>query len=325
MPVFEQSVIREPGADSPHDYSQRVRRLAAAYLVLCVGSTIGIGLLVWRARLFLSLTQQSNVETLTLAFLMVFFAYLGVLSAPGALGALRVAYYDGLLRRLGAAQEEVERRKHAALGPPHGDPPVAALNVILERNGQPCQAFGVPVRDAIGDMGQIVVDAAGLTHRPARDAGSNDVLAYFVHQVKQVLELRGECREIDVVAWQKIDGETTQQYLSTVQFARRLECHLKAAELWPKVILTEVDLREVERRLTAVCPALRSESFLPDWEYAAEHKLPLIPEPLGLISLSRTERRADPMASMGCASLVVVGAVVILALFTFFPPWVPGL
>ena len=100
--------------------------------------------------------------------------------------------------------------------------------------------------------------------------------------------------------------------------------HLRAPELWPKVALSDADCAELERRLTAVCPALRNEAFLPHWDYAGEHKLPLIPEPLGLVSLSRTERRVDPEASMGCAVLVVLGAVAVLALFVKFPPWVPG-
>jgi hypothetical protein len=54
---------------------------------MLVGALIGIGLLVWKAQLFVTLTQRSNVETLTLAFFLVFFAYLGILSARGAVGA----------------------------------------------------------------------------------------------------------------------------------------------------------------------------------------------------------------------------------------------
>jgi hypothetical protein len=68
-------------------------------------------------------------------------------------------------------------------------------------------------------------------------------------------------------------------------FATHLEQHLGAAELWPKHILTQADCAELERRLSALCPALRNDAFLPHWEYQGEHKIPLIPEPLGLISL----------------------------------------
>jgi hypothetical protein len=319
------SVVREPGADTPEDYATRVHRLALIYLVLFVGSAAGVALLIWRARLFVSLTQHSNVETLTLAFLLIFFLYLGTLSAPALLGALRVAYYDLVLPRLGTPLDEVERRKSAALGPPRNDAPVAGLNVILEREGLVGEPFSLQVADQAGPMGTLEIDAAGVTHRPARKDGSNNLLAFFSHQVNDVRRRRGAPCDVDVVAWQKIDDETTHQYLSTVQFARRLERHLGADELWPKVVLTDDDCRELEKRLSAVCPALRCEGFMPDWEYQAEHKLPLIPEPLGLVSLSRSERRADPVASMGCAAVVVVGAVAVLGLFVLYPPWVPGL
>lgn len=70
--------------------------------------------------------------------------------------------------------------------------------------------------------------------------------------------------------------------------------------------------------------ALRDEAYLPDWEYSADHKVPLIPEPLGLASLTRTERSADPVASMGVAVAVVFMALVALVLLIVFPPWIPG-
>src|SRR5581483_1414570 len=114
------------------------------------------------------------------------------------------------------------------------------------------------------------------------------------------------------------------QYFGLVGFARNLERQLGADALWPKVRLTDDDCAELERLLAQLCPALRDEAFLPDWEYSAEHKLPIIPEPLGLVSLSREERRADPIATMGCAVLVVLISVVIIALLILFPPWVPG-
>jgi hypothetical protein len=63
---------------------------------------------------------------------------------------------------------------------------------------------------------------------------------------------------------------------------------------------------------------------LPDVEYQAEYNLPIIPEPLGFISLKRTEQRADPVATMGCASLVTLGVMALLILFIFFPPWLPS-
>jgi hypothetical protein len=198
-----------------------------------------------------------------------------------------------------------------------------ALNRLLEREHGAGEAFDLSIADAAGGMGSLHVDGAEVTHIASVREGSNSLLAYFVHQVNQILEL-SPARGLEVVQWQRIDDESALQYLSTVQFARNLERRLDAGELWPRVALSDADCGELERRLSAVCPALRSEGFLPEWEYAGEHKLPIIPEPLGLVTLSRSERRVDPLASMGCAVIVVLGTVLVLAAFILFPPWVPG-
>jgi hypothetical protein len=77
-------------------------------------------------------------------------------------------------------------------------------------------------------------------------------------------------------------------------------------------------------RLSAICSPLRDGCFLPQCDYQGEHKLPIIPEPLGLVSLSRTEQRVDSVSSMGCPVWMVLAAVGALALLIVFPPWVPG-
>jgi hypothetical protein len=138
------------------------------------------------------------------------------------------------------------------------------------------------------------------------------------------MKRRGEPATLEIVSWKSIDDEAAEQYLGLVRFARNLERHLGADELWPKVRLTDRDCDELERRLRALCPIIRDEAFLPDWEFSAEHKIPIIPEPLGLVTLSRTEQRADPLATMGCAVMVVVVLVTIIGLMIVFPPWVPG-
>lgn len=317
------NIISEPGADNPRHYRERVYMLAASYLGLFFGSLLGIGLLVWKAQLYVTLTQRSNVETLTLAFFLVFFGYLVVLSARGALGALRVFWY-GALGRSTLDRDALERRKMRALGPARGPGPVVELNVILEREGHPGEAFEIPVEDAAGTMGRIVVDGARLQHHATHRDGSNELLAYFQVQADKLVRARGSGPGVDIVAWKKIDDEAAEQYHGLVQFARNLERQLGKGDLWPKARLTAEDCQELQRRLALICPALRSEGFLPHWDYVGEHKLPIIPEPLGLISLSRSEARVDPVSSMGCAVWVVLAAVGVLALFILFPPWVPG-
>jgi hypothetical protein len=73
-----------------------------------------------------------------------------------------------------------------------------------------------------------------------------------------------------------------------------------------------------------ICPAVREESFLPDVEYEGEHKIPIIPEPLGIISLQRHERRVDPLSSLGTCLAIVAVVTALLVWFAWRPPWVPG-
>jgi hypothetical protein len=323
MPDIARHLVREPSVGSPAEYARRVHRLALAYVGLFVLPLVGITLLLWHAHLLVTLTQRSNVETLTLLFLLIFFMYLATLSLRGALGAVRIAYY-ALLVRLGRDRLAVERRKAAAMGLPRANGPAAALNKVLEAESQPGRPLCLAVADAAGSLGALEIDGADLRHQEAPRGGSSSLMGFFVEQVNHVLHARGVEAGLDVLHWKKIQDEATGEYLSFVRFARNLEQHLGAAALWPRVTLTDADCRELERRLAAICPALRDEAFLPDWEYSGEHKLPLIPEPLGLVSLSRSETRVDPVASMGCAVLVVGAAVVVLALLALFPPWVPG-
>jgi len=316
-----QSVIRETESHSARDYRRRTYHLALAYAALFLGSIAGLGLLLWQAQLYITLAQRSNVETLTLAFLFIFFGYLVFLSAGGAWGAAQIAYYE-LLARAGVGRTEVERRKaQRRRGSP---PPSVALNAVLEHAERPHQPFPLAIGDDAGPAGRLIIDGAEIKHVDGLGSGSNSLMAFFVHQVNALLQERGEAGDLDIVAWKKIDDELTEQYLGLVRFARNLERQLGAAELWPKRTLTDEDCRRLERQLAQVCPALRNEALLPDWEYAAQHQLPLIPEPLGLVSLQRTEQRVDPLASMGCAVIVVLAALVVLALLIAFPPWVPG-
>jgi hypothetical protein len=321
------TVVREPGAESAEQYAQRVHRLALAYVCLFVVSLVGIVLLIWQGQFFVTLTQRSNVETLTIAFFIVLFAYVAFLSAPGAYGAAHIAYFAALRAR-GRDWREVERAKMRRLGDrPEAvrtPPPCVALNTMVTSDLAPQQFVSLAVADEAGGIGRLVFDGAELRHEECQGVSSNGLLAFAVHQVNDLLRRRGLTEPVKIVEWMSTDDESTEQYLGLVRFARNLERHLGADELWPKVRLTASDCSELERRLREVCPNVRSEAFLPDWEYSAEHKLPIVPEPLGLVSLSRNERRADPVATMGCAVMVVVGAVAIIGLLILFPPWVPG-
>ena len=96
------------------------------------------------------------------------------------------------------------------------------------------------------------------------------------------------------------------------------------ADAWPTIAISADARRALEAELAELCGALRDELFLPDWEYAGEHKLPIIPEPLGIISLSRSERRVDPLSSLTAALVIVLLVLGLICFFIVRPPWVPG-
>jgi hypothetical protein len=315
--------VREPSVQDATAYQRRVHELATAYLVLFLGCLVGLGLVIWQAQHLVTLAQRSNVETLTLAFILVFFGYLAVISASGAAGALRIGSY-AIRVRLAGDRRAIERDKQRALGNPSSFALTVALNAILEREGNSGEPFTFPVEDSAGSLGVLEVRGAELRQLEAHGGGSNSLFAYFVQQLTAILRARGVMADLDVVQWGKIDDEATRQYVALTHFAWRLAERLGGDPLWPTYVLTPQDCATLQRRLEEICPALRDEAFLPDWEYRAEHKLPLIPEPLGLISLSRSEQRVDPVSTIGCAVLIVLAIVLVLGIMIIFPPWVPG-
>jgi len=308
-------VVSEPGADTAESFVRRIRVLAATYTVLFCACCAGEVVLVVYGKLFVTLAQRSNVETLTVFFLLVFYGYLAAVSAPGALGAARIALH-ALRLRFTPDREAERRRQLAALGEP-GEGPWAALGKVLERaDGEPLR---FELRDDAGSHGAIQVEGARVAQLEARKDGSADLLAYFVRQVEDVT---GE--QIPIVVWGQIDDDEGERYLAQVEFARSLRRALGSPALWPTVLLSAEQTEEVSRRLAQIAPSLLEDALLPDWEYQAEHKLPVIPEPLGLVSLGRSAKRADPVATMGFAALMVLLTLAVMVLFVIAPPWVPG-
>jgi hypothetical protein len=293
-------------------------------MVLFAASVTGMVLLAWKGQFFVTLSQRSNVETLLLAFMWAFFGYVALLSRSGFTGGIRMFFHESSALWV-KDRAELEQRKAAALGPARArDATEVALNICLYDEAQPGQPVSFEMRDEAGSVGTIRIDGARARFQPEQHHVSNNVFAYLEQQINEVLRSRGRDEELDVLAWKTIDDERAESYLSMVQFARNLEQALGSRPLWPTAMLDRGELAEVERRMSLICRPLRNEGFLPDWEYAAEHKVPVIPEPLAFASLSRTEARADPLATMGLAAIVVVTAVAVLSLFIIVPPWVPG-
>lgn len=308
------SVLEEPGVKDPAHYARRVLWLALIHPALFATSLAGAVLLVWRGEFFVTLAQRSNVETLTIAFCILFFGYFAVLTAPGFLGGFRILGFH-LRARLGS-RERVERAKAKRLGVAH-DVTAAAFDMVVELEGQR-GSWDLELADSVGSVGTLRFDGVTVTHVDAFRGGSNTLFGYIQNRLA---ELTGA--DIEIVEWRSTDEEEFRKYRATAVALCALGAKLEA-DVWPRVMVTQVQKIQLERDLAQLCPALRDEAFLPDWEFEGEHKIPIIPEPLGIISLSRREGRVDPLTTLTTALVIVVLLVGVTCFFLARPPWLPG-
>src|SRR5690348_4106258 len=112
---LQHAALRGPGVSDAAHYRKRVRWLAIVHVTLFVASLAGIALLIWRGEFFVTLSQRSNVETLTIAFFLLFFGYFAVITAHGAIGAVRIGLFH-LRARLMRDKARAQAAKIAALG-----------------------------------------------------------------------------------------------------------------------------------------------------------------------------------------------------------------
>lgn len=301
-------VLREPGVSDAAHYGKRVRWLAAVHAALFVLSLVGFALLIWKGAFFVTLSQRSNVETLTIVFFLLFFGYFAVVSSPGALGALRILALRGDEKKKQANLEKRGRTPGAG----------AAFDKAVELEGRLGEPFTIEIRDDIGSLGRLQLDGVKITHLDSFRDGSNTLLAYVEHKIEQITG-----HEVEIVQWRSTDDEALAQFVATSHAFRALGRKLES-DVWPTVVLTEEQRQRLEDEVAAICPALRTEALLPDWEFEGEHKLPIIPEPLGIISLSRKEKRVDTLSAMVAAVSVVAIVVALIIFFVVRPPWLPG-
>lgn len=315
--------VREQSTENVPQYCKRVTKLAAIYVGIVVTGVTADALILWHGKFFVTLSQRSNVETLTLAVALILFGYLTILSLPGAWGALKILYLN-LPLWLGQDREVVETRKQRALKKKNGQPATVYLNCLVYKHEADSNPFEIPLEDNAGSLGRIVVDGVKMSHLDGWQHRSNSLLAFFEQRICHLVQQRDSEAVVQIVQWATIDDEAALQYNSMVCFSRNLAEHLQTGPLWPAVELTEADITTLQREASELCPALRNEAHLPDVEYEVEHRLPIIPEPLAFIALSRQERRADPLSSMGCALLTTLLILAFLLFFVFRPPWVPS-
>jgi hypothetical protein len=342
-----------------HQYRRRVYIMAAVYVLLNVTALASIVVIIWQYRLFITLAQRSNIETLTLAIILVLFAYLVFTTFGGFIGALKLVFYNlplgggdnaeqaargaqdksaparkkrGGKDQADAAAEEplppgrrrVEERKQRALKPAKGEANKAYFNVAFEAEENPDAPIRIPIEDEAGKLGELVIDGAEAKIEAEKKGVSNTLFEYLLNQIQDRVQQRAPEVQLEIVAWSSVNDEAAAMYQSQVQAFRTLAEQLDKGPIWPTEPLSAADIAYVQQRIRAIVPYLRDECFLPDVEYEAEYSIPIIPEPLGFISLRRTDQRADPVATMGCASLVTLGVLVMLVFFLIFPPWIPS-
>ena len=346
-------------------YRRRVYLMAGIYVLLNVAALASIVLIIWQYRLFVTLAQRSNIETLTLAIIAVLFAYFVLTTFGGFIGALKMLFYNLPLgggtdsgaqgagpgksrdqKKGGTGTSEpdsdspaadaarpdplppgrrrVEARKQAALKAAQGDDNKAYFNYVFEAKDTPDQPIRIPIEDEAGTLGDLVLDGAEARIEAEKQGISNTLFEYMLNQIQDRLRGRVPKLQLEIVAWSSVDDEAAAMYGSQVQAFRTLASQLEKGPIWPTLELTAADITFVGNRIRAIVPYLRDECFLPDVEYEAEYSIPIIPEPLGFIALRRTDQRADPVATMGCASLVTLGILLLLVFFLYFPPWIPS-
>src|SRR3954471_10004097 len=179
-------VLKGPGVSDAAHYGKRVRWLAVVHAALFALSVTGVALLIWRGEFFVTLSQRTNVETLTIAFFLLFFGYFVALTAPGAWGALRILALHG-----------DERRKQATLARrPRAPGVAAAFDKVLELEGRPGEPFEIDLRDDIGALGRLRFCGVKVQYLDAFRNGSNTLLAYVEQKLKQVTG-----QDLSIVQW----------------------------------------------------------------------------------------------------------------------------
>src|SRR5689334_8234194 len=92
--ALAEKIIKEHVTRDPQRYAARVRWMAAIYISLNLISIAIIVAITWRVRFFITLTQRSNVETLTLAIIFVLAVYYLASTFRGFIGSIRMLWLN---------------------------------------------------------------------------------------------------------------------------------------------------------------------------------------------------------------------------------------
>ena len=295
---------------------RRTNLLLAIHLILPLGAALAVVLIVWRAQLFVTLSQRTNVETLLIAFVLAYCGYIFLTTSPATLGALRLL----AMRVRGRDRAQVSLQRKARND--RRETKRFYLNVVVR--GPRKGAIVLPIEDSRGSLGTVRLDLAELAAVDVPEELTISAMQLVLKALAEVATLEGTDLKPKIVYWDGLDEEQAHIYASQVGAFDRLESALKTAPLWPVARLDDRGIERLRDVLRDATPLFRESLLLPDVEYEAEFTIPVIPEPLALMQLRRRTRHADAVASMGCVTLVTLAFLGLLTLFAISPPWVPG-
>jgi hypothetical protein len=308
--------LMESPVTDPASLRRRIRVLTAIHLVLPAACLAVLGLVVWRIRHLVTLSQRSNVETALIGFVTVFLLYLLVTTAPATRGALALVF----LALRGRARFQQRLQERAGRGSTTDKR--AYLNVRVHAvGGGPIE---VPIADEVGGLGRLRVEGVEVAFLGVSNRLSTSTFRLVAETLGRVGEPGNGAHSPRVVAWDGIDPESSERYASAAWAFVRLEAVLDKGPLWPSLAVAPAGVEQLAVVMREVTPFLREDIMLPDIEYSAEFSIPIIPEPLAFMQLSRQQQHADSVASLGAATIVVLVILAVIAWLIAAPPWVPG-
>lgn len=309
-------LMESPAVDPP-SLRRRTNWLIAIHLVLASAAIAVLVLVIWRVRMLITLAQRSNVETLVIAFIVIFLLYLLFTTLPATIGALRILGY----RAMGT-----ERAQRALQGRARADRKQTMrshMNVAVR--GPRGRDVEIPIQDRYGKICDLKLHLTEVVFEDAPKDLTHSVLQLVVQKLSDVGTLEGTEHEPKVIYWDSLDEGQAEAYASQVGAFDRLEKALGKDALWPAIRIDTQGIEQIQKMLSDAAPSIRENLLLPDIEYAADFTIPVIPEPFAFMQLSRRMEHADAVASMGCATLVVLVFLAVISWVLVNPPWVPGI
>jgi hypothetical protein len=308
--------LMESPVKSVRDLCRRTTLLAVLHVVLSSACLILLAILVLRLKLLVTLAQRSNVETLLIGFFAVFVIVLLVTTGPATVGAvillaLRLAPRDRRERWIQAHRVQGARKERT----------VALLNLWVSG---PKGALEVPLEDGFGRLGLLRVGGVELQVDDAPAAIAGPLFELAAALLDEVTEVDPHGSRLSLILWTNVDRSEAEAYQSQVRAFDRLAHVLETGPLWPTARVDAEGVERVRAVLAEAIPHLRETALMPDIDYAADFTIPLVPEPLAFVQIRRHESRADPVASIGCATLIVLAALAVAVWVVLFPPWVPS-